>query len=138
MTFNSAQLKAQPDLKPGKILIIEDEVDIAFALQMILETSGYVAKTAENGKVALELIQNEGPFQLILLDMQMPVMNGWVFAENFYATYGNNTPIIVMTAAANSQQRAQEIKATDWIDKPFEISRLQTMIKSYLGSQENT
>lgn len=133
MTLNSPQ-----NIKSGKILIIEDETDIAFALQMILETSGYVVKTAENGKVALDLIKNEGPFQLILLDMQMPVMNGWIFAEKFYTQYGHSTPIIVMTAAANSQQRAEEIKANDWIDKPFEMAKLQSMVESYLGPQDNS
>ncbi|MCM2352279.1 MAG: response regulator [Pseudobdellovibrio sp.] len=116
----------------GKILIIEDDSDIAFVLKTMIELDGYVVLTAENGQVALDLIKSEGPFQLIFLDMQMPVMNGWSFAETFYSLYGHTVPIVVMTAAADSKQRAKEVKANDCLAKPFEITEFQAMVKKYL------
>lgn len=116
----------------GKILIIEDDNDIAFVLKTMIELDGYAAFTAENGQVALDLIKNEGPFQLIFLDMQMPVMDGWKFAEAFYSLYGHAVPIIVMTAAADSRQRAKEVKANDCLPKPFEITDFQAMVKKYI------
>jgi len=117
----------------GKILIIEDDKDIVFVLKTMIELDGYTAATAENGQVALDLIKNEGPFQLIFLDMQMPVMNGWVFAENFHTLYGYAVPIVVMTAAADSKQRAKEVNANDCLAKPFEITDFQAMVKKYLS-----
>lgn len=115
-----------------KILIIEDDKDIAFVLKTMIELDGYTASTAENGQLALDLIKNEGPFQLIFLDMQMPVMNGWLFAENFYKLYGHAVPIVVMTAAADSKQRAKEVNANDCLAKPFEITDFKSMVQKYL------
>ncbi len=116
----------------GKILIIEDDKDIAFVLKTIIELDGYTALIAENGKIALDLIKSDGPFQLIFLDMQMPVMNGWLFAENFYSLYGHASPIVVMTAAADSKQRAKEVNANDCLAKPFEVTDFQAMVQKYL------
>lgn len=115
-----------------KILIIEDDNDIAFVLKTMIELDGYTAATAENGQIALDLIKSKGPFQLIFLDMQMPVMNGWIFAENFYKLYGHSVPIVVMTAAADSKQRAKEVEANDCLAKPFEIHEFQAMVQKYL------
>ena len=116
----------------GKILIIEDDSDIAFVLKTMIELDGYTAVTAGNGQIALDLLKNEGPFQLIFLDMQMPIMNGWVFAESFYKLYGHSVPIVVMTAAADSKQRAKEVDANDCLAKPFEIPEFQAMVQKYI------
>ena len=116
----------------SKILIIEDDNDIAFVLKTMIEMDGYTALTAGNGQVALDLIKSEGPFHLIFLDMQMPVMNGWIFAETFYALYGHTVPIVVMTAAADSKQRAKEVNANDCLSKPFEIPEFQAMVQKYI------
>lgn len=116
----------------NKILIVEDDNDISFVLKSMIELDGYSAFTAENGQVALDLIKSEGPFQLIFLDMQMPVMNGWLFAENFYKLYGQAVPIVVMTAAADSKRRAREVNANDCLAKPFEITDFQAMVRKYL------
>jgi CheY-like chemotaxis protein len=117
---------------PVKILIIEDDSDIAFVLKTVIELDGYSAMTAANGQIALDLIKSDGPFQLIFLDMQMPIMNGWIFAENFYKLYGHVVPIVVMTAAADSKQRAKEVNANDCLAKPFEFVEFQAMVKKYL------
>lgn len=118
-----------------KILIIEDDIDIASTLKTMLELDGYFALTAENGQVALDLIRNEGPFDLIFLDMQMPIMNGWTFAEKFHSSFGYTTPIIVMTAAADSARRAKEVNADDFLAKPFELTEFQAMVKKYLENR---
>ena len=116
----------------AKILIIEDDVDIASVLKAIVELNGHVATIAENGQIALDLVKNEGPYHLIFLDMQMPVMNGWLFAESFYALYGQTVPIVVMTAATDSMKRAEEIKANDCLAKPFELVEFEHMVQKHL------
>lgn len=116
----------------GKILIIEDDNDISFVLKNMIELDGYIALVAENGQIALDLLKSEGPIQLIFLDMQMPVMDGWRFADAFYKLYGHSVPIVVMTAAADSKQRAKEVDANDCLAKPFEIADFRAMVHKYL------
>ncbi len=121
------------------ILIVEDDPDILFALSSLLEDEGYTVQVAENGVVALELLKKYGLPHLILLDMIMPVMNGWQFAAEFTAQYDHLCPIIVMTAAADAQQRAKDVGAIGWIGKPFVLEKLLGMIREYAGSdKQNT
>ncbi|MFA6238046.1 MAG: response regulator [Bacteriovorax sp.] len=116
-----------------KILIVEDDQDILFALSSLLEDEGYTVQTAENGLVALELLKKSGLPQLILLDMIMPVMTGWQFALEFNAMYDHQCPIIVMTAAADAEQRAKDIGAAGWIGKPFALDKLFKMINENIS-----
>ncbi|MDD4975193.1 MAG: response regulator transcription factor [Bacteriovorax sp.] len=118
-------------LKLKTILIIEDDLDISFAVSSFLQGEGYQVQIAENGFVALELIKKNGVPNLVLLDMMMPVMNGWQFATEFAAQFDNSSPIIVMTAAADAEQRAKDIGATGWIEKPFGFSKLIALIKKF-------
>lgn len=111
------------------IMVVEDERDIRLSLKEILELEGYDVLTAENGLDALNILKISTPPNLILLDMKMPVMNGWEFADQFRKTYNSSTPIVVVTAAADSEQRAKDIKATGWVSKPFELGELLKKIK---------
>ncbi|WP_409479676.1 response regulator [Pseudobdellovibrio sp. HCB154] len=111
------------------IMVVEDESDIRSSLKEILELEGYDVLTAENGLEALNVLKASAKPNLILLDMKMPVMNGWEFADQFRKTYNNSTPIVVVTAAADSEQRAKDIHATGWVSKPFELGVLLKKIK---------
>jgi DNA-binding response OmpR family regulator len=113
------------------ILVVEDDNEISFILKTFLEREGYQIQVAENGQVALEVVAKYGVPHLILLDMKMPVMNGWQFANEFEIHYDGKTPIVVMTAAADVAQRARDIKAKDWIGKPFSLTVLLSKIKNY-------
>jgi DNA-binding response OmpR family regulator len=112
-----------------KILLIEDDQDILFALASFLQAEGYAVQTALNGLEALELLQRESLPHLILLDMTMPIMNGWEFAAEFRTRYKNEVPIIVITAAADAKQRSIDIHAAGWIAKPFKLDVLLSTIK---------
>jgi CheY-like chemotaxis protein len=61
---------------------------------------------------------------LILLDLKMPVMDGWEFARRLDAEYEERAPIVVISAAENPGQRAADIHASGWIGKPFDLDRL--------------
>jgi DNA-binding response OmpR family regulator len=113
------------------ILIIEDEFEIRDTLKEFLELEGYEVLAAENGLVALELLGHSEP-NLILLDMMMPVMNGWEFAAAYYAKFSTPSPIIVLTAAANAEQRARDVKAISWTEKPFNFYELLEKIKAHI------
>lgn len=114
------------------VLIIEDEVDILFTLKEFLELEGYNVLVAENGLEALEIVKTSIALDLILLDMKMPKMNGWEFAEEYHNKYTNSSPIVVMTAAAEAKERANDVHAVGWIEKPFDLDLLLEKIKTYV------
>jgi DNA-binding response OmpR family regulator len=111
------------------VLIVDDDLDLAMAVQMALEASGYSTTLAANGREALDAVRENMP-SLIILDMMMPVMNGWEFAREFNAKYGRAAPILVLTAAENAKARAAEIDADGVIAKPFDTRKLLAAVRS--------
>ncbi len=116
---------------PKKILLIEDDPLIREILVDFLEDEGYVVDEAENGLKALDHLSHHEQPHLILTDMVMPVMDGWRFAKEYSAQCPSPAPVIVMTAAADAEKRALDIKAANWIAKPFQLDDLLTMIKAH-------
>ena len=92
-----------------KILLIEDDETIRFAVKVFLEDHGYLVSEAENGSEALQIIKEQGLPNLVLTDMVMPVMNGWQFSEKFKILYDHLVPIIVMTAAADAERHSRAV-----------------------------
>lgn len=116
-----------------KVLVVEDDKSMLDAVAMILKFEGYEVCTARNGRLALEVLKNYKP-DLILLDMVMPEMNGWEFAENYAKKFEHRTPIIVLTGAADPVQRAKDVQAVGYIEKPYEIDELLKVVsQSILG-----
>lgn len=113
------------------IMIIEDEKDLRLTIKEILESEGYHVLSAGNGSEAMEILKSSVIPDLILLDMNMPIMNGWDFAKAFMTKYGPISPILVLTAAADARQRAEDIHAIDYIEKPFKLEWLLDKIKQH-------
>jgi CheY-like chemotaxis protein len=103
-----------PDVR---VLVVDDEPDIRATVSAMLEIEGYRVREAANGADALALVELEAP-DLILLDMRMPVLDGWGFADELRRR-GHRTPIVVMTAARDASRWAGEIAATAFLAKPF-------------------
>ena len=114
------------------VLVVEDDRDMAALVHMIVSDAGYAVRTAVDGAEALERIAERMP-GVILLDMRMPVMDGWEFAREFGARFGRAAPIVVVTAAENARARAEEISADGWLEKPFELDDVLQMIARFLG-----
>ncbi len=115
----------------GGVLVVEDDADLAALLKMIVSDAGYPVRGAGDGAEALARVGEEMP-QLVLLDMRMPVMNGWEFAREFRARWGRAAPIVVVTAAEDAGLRAREIEADAWLEKPFEIDDVLAMVRRFL------
>jgi two-component system chemotaxis response regulator CheY len=113
------------------ILVVDDDDTIAMTLESFLVEEGYKVMVAHNGKEALERAEASSP-AVILLDMKMPVMDGWAFASAYRQQDGPHAPIIVMTAAHDSRQRASEIAADGFIPKPFDLDELLALMRRYL------
>jgi two-component system chemotaxis response regulator CheY len=108
---------------PGPILVVEDDDDIRDFVSALLIDAGYSVMVASNGKVALEMVEREPP-RAILLDMKMPIMDGWEFAREYHSQPLVAAPIIVMTAAHDSAQRASQVRAVGVLNKPVELEDL--------------
>lgn len=112
------------------ILVVDDDDTIATIIESFLTEEGYPVVVARNGKEALARAE-ESPPSVILLDMKMPVMDGWTFAANYRQQAGPHAPIVVMTAAHDSRQRAREIAADDFLAKPFDLDDLLSLVDRY-------
>ena len=111
------------------ILVVDDDPEILAMLRDFLEGEGLAVKTAANGAEALDALQELAP-ALILLDMRMPVLDGWGFAERF-RELRLGYPIVVMTAAESARSWAEEIGATGYIAKPFDVDELLQTIERH-------
>jgi len=111
------------------ILIVDDDRDILDLERFILESEGYRVWIAENGLVALDKIKASGLPDLIILDMVMPVMNGWEFAKALRGSSLGPVPIVVISAAGDAEERAKAVGAERWLDKPFQIQDLLEIVR---------
>ena len=109
------------ELEPP-ILVVDDDFTILKTVADILRLEGYPVTTASNGAVALDVVEQEQP-AVVLLDMRMPVVDGWGFARKLRER-GNRTPILVMTAAQDARLWADEIGADGYLAKPFDLMEL--------------
>jgi DNA-binding response OmpR family regulator len=113
------------------ILVVDDNEDLLGTIAAALEMRGYRVVTADNGKSALAELERGMP-ALILLDMNMPVLDGAGFVREFRNRFGRRVPIAVMTAAEDSKVRAEEVGADAYLGKPFDVSDLITMVEDAL------
>jgi CheY-like chemotaxis protein len=115
------------------VLLVEDDCDVRDALELLLKRKGYRVTCAGNGQEALESMRSaETPSpSLILLDLMMPVMNGWEFrAEQLKDPALAEIPVIVISADAEAEDHAASIGAVAYLKKPFEFTQLTDMIGS--------
>jgi len=106
-----------------KVLVVEDDPDLAALEAELHEEHGHHVEVAYNGREALAAVERVAP-DLILLDMKMPVMSGREFVEEYRRAQPSPAPIVVVTAADDAQVRAAEVGASGWIAKPFDPDAL--------------
>lgn len=112
----------QPD-----ILIIDDDPAIVSTVAEILHDEGYRVRKAGNGIEGLAALAQQLP-ALILLDMRMPVLDGWGFAQALRER-GVQVPFVVLTAAQDARRWAHEVGATRFLPKPFDLVELLAVVE---------
>ena len=114
-----------------KILIVEDESNIAELINLYLKKEGYETMIAEDGGKALEFYRLFRP-DLVLLDIMLPVMDGWAVCAKIRET--DKTPIIMLTAKGETTDKVTglEMGADDYIVKPFEMKELLARVHAVL------
>ncbi|MGG0175463.1 response regulator transcription factor [Gottfriedia acidiceleris] len=120
-----------------KILIVDDEQEICQLVGMYLENSGYSWDEANNGESALsKIIQSN--YDLLILDIMMPVMDGWTLCKKIRET--SNVPVIFLTAKGEEWDKVNGLKmgADDYIVKPFSPGELIARVDAVLRRTKNT
>lgn len=115
------------------ILIIEDEPDLRETLKDLLEISGFKVMTASNGKEGLEHIRSTGFPCLILLDLMMPVMNGWQFLEELHVDTEpvlKKPSVVIVSAAADMVEVDRKYECV-LMRKPVNIHELIHLAHQY-------
>ncbi len=112
------------------ILIVDDDDAIRELVSMALGDEGYEVLAAWHGEEALALAEKTPP-DLILLDMRMPVMDGWEFAQTYRERGGPQAPIVVLTAARDAAEAAAQIGAAGYLAKPFDLEALLSTVARY-------
>jgi len=115
------------------ILVIEDDEDLRAVVVQGLVASDRTLLEADDGLAALAVIEAQGLPDLILLDMNIPGMNGWQFAQELQARGLWHVPVVVITAAHDAARSAHEIGATDYLGKPFELRALRSLVEKLLA-----
>lgn len=115
------------------LLVIDDDQDMREILSYSLQRPGWRVVEAEHGAAALDYIAANGLPDLILLDMNMPVMNGWQFARELRARNLWHVPVLVITAAHDAARSASEIGASGFIGKPFDRRSLIGTVEKLLA-----
>src|SRR5690349_12124864 len=123
-------LQSRRSIMSQPILVIDDDPSIRETVAEVLADEGYDVRTVTNGAEGLSAIERELP-ALVLLDMRMPVLDGWGFARTLDER-GIRVPIVVMTAAQEARQWAREIGAGWSLAKPFDLLELLETIERIL------
>lgn len=113
------------------ILIIEDNKELQSSLKTILESEGYKIVTADNGKEGIELLRKIPTPCMILLDLMMPIMNGWEFVDIVSKDIIlSNIPITVISAFGDTKGTP---KTNDYIPKPIDLDALFRTVRKHCG-----
>jgi two-component system chemotaxis sensor kinase CheA len=126
--------------KGKKVLLVEDDGRNILALVKALERKGITVQVAENGKKAIEILQERSDFDLVFMDIMMPVMGGYEAMKAIRHDLGmHSIPIIALTAKAMKGERdkCMEAGASDYIMKPLNIDQLFSLMRVWLTEQVN-
>jgi two-component system, chemotaxis family, chemotaxis protein CheY len=112
-------------LRPGErlVLVVDDDPDILQTLGLCLSSEGYRVLMAANGKEALDILEREHP-SVILLDLMMPVMDGWQFVQELEHRGRRDVPLLILSADRSVQGHAQQLGANGHLAKPFDLDEL--------------
>jgi len=125
------------DLSGLRILLVDDNEINTLVASAVLEKWGIEVSTAGSGQEALELVDREqGRFDLVLMDLHMPGMNGFEAASALRARYASDTlPIVALTAAAFEEDRehCKEVGMNDFLAKPFNTRHLREVLVKWSG-----
>src|SRR5687768_16531880 len=120
LSTNSGMSCCAPVGTQKRVLVVDDDASIRELLSTALEDDGYEVVPASNGQDALSVCERWRP-DVIVLDLMMPVMDGWTFAKRLRET--DDIPIVVLSAATDLERHGKSLGATDVVGKPFDLDQ---------------
>ncbi len=123
------------EIRPPMVLVVDDSLTVRKITTRLLEREGYLALTAKDGLDALQVLSDHNP-DVILLDIEMPRMDGFEFTKTIKAdNRQNNIPIIMITSRTAEKHRshAMELGVNEYVGKPYQDEQLIALIAKYAG-----
>lgn len=122
----------------SKVLLLEDDPNLGFVLQEFLQHKGYNVKLREDGELGLKAYHEE-PFDICIVDIMMPKMDGFTFTKQVRKT-DTETPIIFLTAKSMKEDKIEGFKlgGDDYITKPFSMEELELRVEAVLRRSKGT
>ena len=117
------------------ILVVDDDPDILQTLALCLSTEGYGVLMASNGQEALEVLRQQKP-ACILLDLMMPVMDGWQFVTELEQRGWRKAPLLILSADRAVQGHATRLHADAYLAKPFDLDELLGKVSQLTGGPD--
>ena len=115
-----------------RVLVVDDNGNTRDSLILLLQSEDYDADGVENGREALRVLRDGYDACLILLDLMMPVMDGWAFrVEQRQDPNLRDIPVVVLSAAMDPAQEAARLGAIAGLGKPLDIARLLNLVAQY-------
>src|SRR5208337_3700492 len=119
-------------MKPRRILVVDDEPEIRRSLAGVLEDEGYLAATAASGEACLEALPG-GAFELVLLDIWLPGVDGMDVLERIQAIPMNERPVVVVISGHGSIEaavKATKLGAFDFLETPLSIATISVVLRN--------
>ena len=118
------------------VLVVEDDRDCLDAVCELLRVEGYRTVAASNGQEALDYLRRAERPQLILLDLMMPVMNGWQFLDSLRRT-GElaSVPVVILSADGDLGREARALDVAGYISKPVMVEALLNAVRRHIGAR---
>jgi two-component system response regulator MprA len=116
------------------VLVVDDDPDILQTLGLCLSSEGYRVLMAANGKEALDILDREHP-SVILLDLMMPVMDGWQFVAELEHRGRRDMPLLILSADRSVQGHAKQLRANAHLAKPFDLDELLGKVQQLTGGE---
>ncbi|CAN91331.1 MULTISPECIES: response regulator [Sorangium] len=121
--------------KTGRILVVEDDLDIRSILTQLLVFEGYDVEEAADGAEALALLRRDAPPALILLDLMMPVMDGWQLRAELQRDPAlASIPVVIVSADVRVEQEASRLRVAGLLKKPLQIEPLLELVHRICGA----
>jgi CheY-like chemotaxis protein len=129
--------KEARSLQGKRVLLVDDDLRNTFALSGLMGRAGIEVVMADNGQMALERMDEQGPFDLVLMDVMMPVMDGLEATRRIRQQGQTEIPILALTARAMPEDRVRclEAGASDFLTKPIDPDRLMALLGVWLSEE---
>lgn len=118
--------------RDARILVVEDDPSVRELIGWALEDEGLPAVAVADGRAAIDWLSKHRP-AAVLLDIDLPIVDGFGVAEALRVAHGPGVPVVVMTAGSRAAESARRIGARDFLAKPFDVDEMLNAVGRALG-----